>query len=200
MNLKDYYLMGISYSEYMSGFKTAVAENRTSGPVQSTEFLHYTSLNLKRSERIFKHTALLPELKTAVQHLSKNLQALCITEYWCGDSAQVAPVLALLDEGCESVSIRYLFRDEHPSLIDRYLTRGGRSIPKYIFFDARSGKELFTYGPRPEKAYELLENLKSEEKDTSEITEALHRWYAADKTQNIQLELISLFNTIPISK
>ncbi len=79
---------------------------------------------------------------------------LVITEPWCGDSLAILPVLARLfaEAGCD---LRVVRRDEHPDLMDGYLTNGGRAIPILIAMDA-AFQERFHWGPRPRPAQDLV--------------------------------------------
>lgn len=196
MEFDKYFEAGIEYSTYYAGLEKAVNEKRTSGPVQSEELINYTTLNLHRSKRIYKQTELLPELVSALDNLPFEIRALCLTEYWCGDSAQILPVFHKMEEATDKLSIRFLFRDEHLPLMDAYLTRGGRSIPKFVFYHPQTLKELAVWGPRPLNAQTMMDEMKQAGNEKPLITEALHRWYAADKTLSIQQEMMLLLHQI----
>jgi len=192
MENKAYYEQGLSFGEYMDGFEKAVAEKRTSGPDQSEFMVHYTQLNLHRMQRLLKHTEIQEELAENIRNWQRHIQVLIITEYWCGDAAQNIPVIEKALEGNRHIGIRYVFRDEHPELIDRYLTNGGRSIPKMIVMDSE-GAELFTWGPRPQAIQQEMLRMKAEGLSKDQAVEAVQRWYIADKTQSMQAELAILF-------
>jgi hypothetical protein len=196
MEFDKYFEAGMEYSAYYAGLEKAVNEKRTSGPVQSEELINYTKLNLHRSRRVYKQTVLMPELLSATENLPFAIRALCLTEYWCGDSAQILPFFHKLEETTGKLSIRILFRDENLPLMDAYLTRGGRSIPKFVFYHTQTLKELAVWGPRPLKAQILMDEMKQAGKDKPVIIEALHRWYAADKTFSIQQEMMLLLHQI----
>ena len=57
-----------------------------------------------------------------------------IAEDWCGDASNTIPILAKLVE-LPGLELRVLRRDEHPEVMDRYLTDGSRSIPIVIALD-----------------------------------------------------------------
>ena len=57
---------------------------------------------------------------------------LVIAEDWCGDASSTIPVVARFADAVPGVELRILRRDEHPELMDRYLTNGARSIPIVI--------------------------------------------------------------------
>ena len=49
---------------------------------------------------------------------------LVIAEDWCGDASNTVPVVARSPTRCRGSSSRVLRRDEHPEVMDRYLTNG----------------------------------------------------------------------------
>jgi hypothetical protein len=118
---------------------------------------------------------------------------LVISEPWCGDAAQVVPVLATMAAQMPGSELRLVLRDEQPELMDRYLTNGGRSIPKLIAIDRESGAERFSWGPRPQAAQELVLALREvHQGDWKAVVEELHRWYHADATRSTQREILEL--------
>ncbi|MDE0581740.1 thioredoxin family protein [Planococcus sp. A6] len=68
----------------------------------------------------------------------QQLKILAITEDWCGDAMMVNPILRKLAELAD-LEVRCVYRDDNPELMDRYLTDGGKSIPKYIFLSESGG-------------------------------------------------------------
>ena len=90
---------------------------------------------------------------------------LVITEDWCGDAMLNNPILRKIGEAA-NLDIRTVNRDEHPDLIERHLTNGGKSIPIYLLFD-KDGEVMAKWGPRAatlqEYVMELRESLPSSE-------------------------------------
>ncbi|WP_088005755.1 thioredoxin family protein [Indiicoccus explosivorum] len=76
----------------------------------------------------------------------KRPHVLAITEDWCGDAMVNNPILRKVAEKGD-FEVRCVYRDQNLELMDRYLTNGGRSIPKYIFLSPE-GEVLGTWGPR----------------------------------------------------
>lgn len=171
-----------------------VKEGRTTGEDQGEEMVAYTKLNLARTVRNEKTVKLLPEV---IEALSKvhGMTWLVITEPWCGDSSQVLPVLAMMAAAAPDLHMRVVLRDEHLEVMDHYLTHGGRSIPKLIAIDPQ-GKELFTWGPRPQAAQDMVwankELPEAEQLPKEEIYAKVHGWYAANKGMAIQQEILAL--------
>ena len=77
--------------------------------------------------------------------------------------------------------------------MEQYLTNGSKSIPKLIAFNSNA-KELFTWGPRPVPAQELLMNWKKNPagRNWEAFETELHTWYARDKSKTIQEEFVNL--------
>ncbi len=185
---------GMERSAFRALLGRLVKEGRTTGPDQSEDMVAYTRLNLARTVRNEKTVKLLPELLDVLGKLPP-MNWLVITEPWCGDSSQVMPVLGLMADAAPNVRMRIVLRDEHVGLMDRYLTHGGRSIPKLIVFDPQ-GKELFNWGPRPQTAQDMVwanKDLPAERQlPKEELYAKVHAWYAADKGISIQRELLAL--------
>ena len=82
--------------------------------------------------------------------------------------------------------------------MDHYLTHGGRSVPKLIATDLK-GKELFTWGPRPQTAQDMVwankELPEAQQLPKEEIYAKVHAWYAADKGVSIQKEILTLLKS-----
>lgn len=76
----------------------------------------------------------------------KQPHVLVITEDWCGDAMLNNPILRRVAEA-GLIEVRAVYRDANLELMDRYLTNGGRSIPKYLLLDG-SGEVIGTWGPR----------------------------------------------------
>jgi hypothetical protein len=189
-----------SYADYMLLMEKVVAENRTTGPKQSEEYAHYTKLNLARMQRLNKTVAVDEELKNLVSQISIPQTWYILTEAWCGDAAQNIPVPAAAALSNSSITVKLLLRDENPALMDAYLTNGGRSIPKLIAVDG-DFNELFTWGPRPAGANELMLRFKAEPtKTVKEFVEDIQRWYIADKTKSIQKELTEILEGVFVEK
>jgi hypothetical protein len=181
-------------SAYRADFEQRVADGTAPLPPGAGYGMDYTKLNLARSRRIEKTVKVLPEVKAVLEQASPQTW-LVITEMWCGDSAQNLPVIVAVAALAPAIEVRIVRRDEHPQLIDRYLTNGTRSIPKLVAFDPE-GRERFTWGPRPAAAHDLVLGNKAkpeaEQLDKDALAEALHRWYADDKGMATQRELGAL--------
>ena len=113
-----------------------------------------------------------------------------ITEPWCGDAAHLTPFIQKIAEYSPHIELHVILRDGDDNMIDSYLTDGSKSIPKLIVRDDNN-TDLFTWGPRPIEAKELVDNLKESTKTTQEKKAALQVWYNNDKGISIQRELMA---------
>lgn len=190
MNISTSGLPTYSYPEYFDLVAQLVSQGKTSGLNQSKDLINFTLLNHRRMDRLNKTVELSESFKRAVVTVPEQ-EWLIITEAWCGDSAQILPVLAKMADQSEGhISVKIIFRDEYPHLIEKYNTNGSKSIPKLISFD-KDGVELFLWGPRPAPAQELFMSWKLSENRIlwNDFELQLHTWYSKDKTHSIQKEI-----------
>jgi hypothetical protein len=141
-----------------------------------------------------KSMALDASLVIYIRAIDQPQTWIVITEPWCGDAAPMLPFIARLAEENPLITLDIQFRDHPPFLIEHYLTNGGKSIPKLIVRDAE-GKDLFTWGPRPVSAQQLVQDLNAAGTDKSEVVLALQNWYNDNKGNEMQQEWLRLFQT-----
>ncbi|MBC6611182.1 thioredoxin family protein [Hymenobacter sp. BT507] len=182
-----------SYTAYRQLVDDALAQGKTTGPQQTEELVQYTKLNEQRMSRLDKTTHVLPELADAAAHVPYPLVWLILTEGWCGDAAQIVPVLEhIAQASAGNIRTRYLLRDENLDLMDRYLTGTSRAIPRLIVLRADTLEEVAQWGPRPTPAQDIVNQAKAEGVDHDEFIARVHAWYAHDKTQTLQQEMLEL--------
>jgi hypothetical protein len=190
---------GFSYSEFVELTERLVQENRTTGANQSEEYLAYTRICLQRMIRWNKTSKVSEALEQLLLQVNQPQVWLVITEAWCGDGAQSIPHLAKLADLNPLITIKIVLRDEHPDLMDAYLTNGNRSIPKLIAMTADLQQELFTWGPKPKYLLDLHAAFKqnSEGRSYSDFLEEVHLWYAKNKQKDLESEIYPLiFSTL----
>lgn len=203
----SYLASAMTFDAYLKLIKKLLKNKQTTGPNHSDDMLHYTRMNLVRMERLAKTVRLCEPLRDALAKQGRFVTWLTITEAWCGDAAQSIPVLEKAAHESYFIEHKLILRDEHPELIDAFLTNGGRSIPKVIMLDSNSREVLATWGPRPQEAQKLsesgrlkLKNIEDAEERTQayyDVLTLLQKWYARDKTKHIQEELLELIRQIP---
>ena len=182
-----------NYPAYRQLIDDLVAAGKTTGPQQSELLTNYTVLNVQRMHRLDKTVRLLPELVAAAAGLPAPYHWLIITEGWCGDAAQTVPVLeALAQASAGRLTTHYLLRDDNLDLIDQYLTNGNRAIPKLLVLRPDTRAVVAHWGPRPAPAQALVSRLKAEGMAHDDFIRELHAWYAHDRTQTTQRELLAL--------
>jgi hypothetical protein len=164
------------------------ANGTTTGPVKSESRIDATKLNIQRLNRITKTTKLLPEWDMITG--ADRLELLVITETWCGDGAQILPVIARIADHIK-VPLRIILRDEYPDIIDKYQFRGTRSIPVLVAFDHETGEELGWWGPRPTEAQQIVDDAKANNIPHDDYVISLQNWYNLTKTIPLQQELLA---------
>lgn len=133
---------------------------------------------------------------TRLTALPGKRRVLVLTEDWCGDAIRSVPVLAKAFAFTPLVEARYLLSDEHPGVLGRYLTHGGRAIPIAIVQDEH-GRALGAWGPRP-AALQALYRARRRElgPPTPEQIGAFYApimaWYAKDGGQAVLDEILVL--------
>ena len=190
--MKGFVDKSMSFVKYEALIDTLVSEGKTTGPNQSDKMVEYTRLNRQRMSRLARTIEVLDETTSAMKRVSRPMIWLVITEAWCGDAAQNIPVIEKVAGESNRVATRYILRDEYPELMDRFLSKGARSIPKLIALDAHTFDVLGTWGARPAVAQELFLKRKAEGVEKPLITEELQRWYNADRGKSLQEELRQL--------
>uniref|UniRef100_A0A832G1Q7 Thioredoxin family protein n=1 Tax=Ignavibacterium album TaxID=591197 RepID=A0A832G1Q7_9BACT len=156
-------------------------------------YYDYRKVNLARVSRLEKLYKPTDKALSLIQKISSPQTWLVITEDWCGDSAQTLPVIASLSEVNNKVNLKIVLRDSNLDLMDLYLTHGKRSIPKLIAFDNELN-EIFQWGPRPQPAKLLVDELNKQDLNKQEIIKQLHLWYAKDGGYSTESEIIDLIN------
>ena len=183
---------GITYNEYKKYFANEI-ENPKS--VDKTNNHDIKKLNFFRSTRVEKQFVPSDEIINNAENISKPQLWMVLTESWCGDSAQILPIIAKISELNKSINLRILNRDSNLEIMDQYLTNGTRSIPKLVAFDEK-GNELFRWGARPAAAQQLVNTLKEKGLQKSEWLLELHKWYAGNRGKEIEKELLDLMSTL----
>ena len=167
-----------SYKEYRALMQAYAAEG---------------NLNEARMHRLDKSLQLSPEVALQLEELQQDLIWIVLAETWCGDAAQVVPILDKMASHTPKIEMHVVLRDEHPELMDLFLTNGTRSIPKLIIVDKISGAVLGDFGPRPIGAKQLIIDYKTAHGVVDETAKtALQKWYLNDQGMSTQHEIMEL--------
>jgi hypothetical protein len=186
----------MSYDTYVALLQKLLSEGKTTGAHQSEEYFAYAKINLQRMQRLEKTVSLNPDLKTVLSNVRNNYTWLIITEGWCGDAAQNLPVFHLIEKECPHIELRLVLRDEHPKLMDDYLTNGSRSIPILICLEKNTLKQFFVWGPRPAELQQIAVKLVKDKVPKIEKGIIVQQWYNTNKTESVQREMLALLSKL----
>jgi len=184
----------MNYTEYTQLFDHILSTQNPPKPYDNPDYLNYTKLNDSRMRRWMKTGNINQALTEELNKLQEPQLWIIISEPWCGDASHVVPFLIKISELSQHISYEIQLRDSEPFLINSYLTNGGKSIPKLIARD-KNGEDLFTWGPRPHGAKELMNQLNEQKADFETVKIELQNWYNADKGQQIQQEIYECLKT-----
>jgi hypothetical protein len=188
----------MTYRQYNQKIEKLYAEGKTTNNDNTESMLGYTKLNIQRVNRWDAKAVLTDESMDILQSVNKKLTWLVLSEGWCGDSAQILPFINKMAEQNDDISLRVIFRDEYPEVMDAFLTNGtSRSIPKIVILNSETLEVLGEWGPRPSSAQKTF----MDEKNNPEIGGAmasknLHVWYARDKGKTIQQDFLTALEQI----
>lgn len=133
--------------------------------------------------------ARVPEWAIAAVPSGVERKLLVIAEDWCGDASNTVPILAKLADAVPNLELRVILRDQNPTVMDRYLTNGSRSIPIVIALDSNF-HEVGHWGPRPAELQAwVMANLKTMPK--SELYPLARKWYAKDRGDSTIREVLA---------
>jgi hypothetical protein len=182
----------INYDKYIERFTNQVNSiNADSLDEQRKKTFEFLKLNFQRTTRLEKTFEPTDETKKIFSQVVKSQQWIIITETWCGDSAQIVPVIAKLAQLNNKINLKVLLRDSNLDYMDLYLTNGGRAIPKLVVYD-ENNEELFQWGARPKVAQDLFTRLKNEGMEKTDINKELHLWYGRNRGKEIEKEISDL--------
>ena len=183
-----------SYPEYRKLMADLLIEGKSTAVEQTEERTHYSELNETRMHRLDKTIKISEENAAVLKNLSKSYLWLVLTESWCGDAAQILPVLNKMAlESNKKIELKLALRDENEDLMNHFLTNKGKAIPKLIILDKTTGNVVGNWGPRPQGAIDLIENYKEKSGVIDETAKAdLQLWYLHDKGVSTQNKIIQL--------
>jgi len=187
MDIKKFWNEAVSYNEYLREAGERLGNPRNQ---QDAEFAEYYKLGIQRMNRMWEKYIPKEEQVEALAKKHFRGKILIISEAWCGDASQVIPVVVKF---FEQFDVRITYRDQHPSLIDHFLTENSRSIPIVIFLD-EDNQVINFWGPRPKYGKELLEKHRSnpETYTKDEFYNDLQIYYAKNRGKDTIEELLAL--------
>ena len=193
MAIAEALLHSHTYTEYRSIVSDLLSQGKSTGTEQSEEILHYSKLNEVRMNRLDRTIVIAEDVIRDLLSLNKQYLWLVISEGWCGDAAQLLPIMNKMAAIAPGVQMKVVFRDQNPALMDGFLTNGARSIPKLILIDSHTMNVLGSWGPRPNGAAELIKSYKLQYGVVDETAKTeLQLWYLHDKGLSTQREILQM--------
>lgn len=161
------------------------------------KYYFYSKYNWERQQGVSERFDPSPAFREAVAALPDGARLLYLTEDWCIDSAYSFPVVDSIQELRGDISLDIYIRDENLELMDRYLTNGGRSVPKLVVQN-RDGEDLCTWGPKAEKLVALRTTLQEQGAGGPAVVQATSDWYEDGGWLEIERELTdALLTCVP---
>ena len=190
--IKNSIKKGISYSTYRTLIKGLLVEGKSTGSEQSEALLEYSILNDKRMDRLDKTIKISEKTLVALDKLINNFTFLVLAEGWCGDAAQILPVINKIATASSKIDLKIVCRDENETLMQQFLTNGGKAIPKVIIVNSKN-EVVNSWGPRPSIATKMVNDYKTLHGSLdAEFKKDLQIWYNKNKGENVQENLVSL--------
>tara|TARA_R110002111_G_scaffold67941_1_gene110533 strand:+ start:196 stop:795 length:600 start_codon:yes stop_codon:yes gene_type:complete len=181
----------VSWTSYIERFDDLLNSEVPPAPYDNPAYLDYLKLNRSRQKRWLKTGQIHERLKQVVSKIKSPQVWSIITEPWCGDAAHSVPFLKLIADLNPLISLKIVWRDTPPLMIEDYLTNGGKSVPKLVIRDDKE-RDLAVWGPRPEECQAIYLDLKEKDAEFEEIKVTLQNWYNKDKGHSLQNEMIDL--------
>lgn len=183
----------LSYIEYRNLVAKFAEEGKTTGEIPTEDHIVFTKLNEARMHRLDKTMQVTDETKSFLENLKKEYTWIVIAESWCGDAAQILPVINKMATVLDKINLRIVLRDDNEELMNQFLTNGTKSIPKLIIVDKESKEVIADFGPRPIEAKQLILDYKAEHGVVDETAKIeLQKWYLQDKGISTQNEIVEL--------
>ena len=181
-----------TYKEYRDLVSDLVSQKKVTGHEQSDDLLRYTELNEARMHRLDKTIQLDEEVNLFLENLDKKYLWIVISEGWCGDAAQLIPIINKMALVSDKIEMKIVLRDDNEELMNQFLTNASKSIPKLIILDEDLNL-INDFGPRPKDAKNLVLDYKEKHGIIDEtIKIELQKWYLHDKGISTQNEIMDL--------
>ena len=188
----------MKWTEYLTKFEDVLEGRNQEHPYNDPTYVEYVKLNTSRQNRWLKKGALTEETKTILDKVVCHQKWILIAEPWCGDAANIAPIIDLMAEYSGKIDFEIELRDDS-DLINSYLTNGGKAIPKLVARD-ENNEDVFVWGPRPAACQNMVMEMKTSDLSPLEKKTEIQKWYNTNKGEDIQREISELLNASCMAK
>lgn len=185
-------LQGLSYAEMLGEWESEVGLPLKGLNREERLYRHYSRYNWERMERVQSLYQPSNGLRNAAASHAGHQTWLFLTENWCADAAYSLPVVKTAAEAHGDADLRFLMRDSHLDVMERYLTGTARSIPVLVVFDSE-GKELVRWGPKPKALAAHRADLIAQGADGRAVSAASIAWYDDEGWLAVEQELEQRF-------
>jgi hypothetical protein len=140
---------------------------------------------------VYRTAKVPPWAVEAAAQLGRRFRCVVLAEDWCGDASSTVPVLVRFGEEV-GMEVRILRRDQHPEVMDRYVSpTGGRAIPVAIVL-TETMEEVGHWGSRPAELQALVMGERSKGRVSQQYFPDVRRWYARDKGESTLREILAI--------
>ena len=123
--------------------------------------------------------------------LGRRFRFVAIAEDWCGDASSTVPVVVRFAEAV-GMEFRLLRRDQHPEVMDRYVSpTGARAIPVVIVL-TEDMEEVGHWGSRPAELQAFVVAERAKGRTSKDYFPEVRRWYAHDRGESTLRELLAV--------
>lgn len=182
-----------TYDGYKQLVTNLLLDGKSTGHIQSEDLTHYSQLNETRTKRLDKTIVITEAVAAQLKSIKQNYLFLVISEGWCGDAAQILPIINKMVNLAPTIDLKIVLRDDNEPLMNLFLTNNAKSIPILICINSDTNEVLTSWGPRPKPAVELVENYKKEfGVIDATLKTNLQKWYHDDKGLATQSEILQI--------
>jgi hypothetical protein len=181
-----------SYPEYCELIHSLLARNKTTGEDHSPAMIESTRINVQRMQELDATLALDSQVLARLQGLTEPLIWVVLTEAWSIDAAQTVPLIARMADASPAITLKILLRDENPDILPAYWTRHHHSIPSIICLDADTLEDLGIWSYRVQPVKTTSGQAYHWGVLAPDFDKLMEDWYANEKIQALQRELIQL--------
>ncbi|MGQ0650005.1 MAG: thioredoxin family protein [Gemmatimonadaceae bacterium] len=175
-------------------FDDRISPERFASATTLDAFIERATRNQDFWRGVHRAARVSPELLARARAIPARWHMLALSEDWCGDAVNTLPVIARLVEVAPQLELRVLGRDLNPDLMDAHLTRGTRSIPAVMVYDA-GFTERGWWGPRPTPLQQWFDET-GRTWDKVERGRYLRDWYARDRGATTATEIVTLLEDV----